>query len=222
MQGPGANEVVDKFLQQLGTSRIFEIILNKLEITPSSSTSSSGAEHPVFVNPPDLISSAIYVLVNLAAGPPRNRSLILSEKTLLRALLACYQHTDPAVKLPAILTISNLTWIDDGADRERVHRTCHVLRDLGFAEAIERLKHDPVADIRFKAEQAWRSLIDGEAGSRYAGSLGGNIGAFGVAPAGLQAHPASAGSGGSGPGSASGGGGDFSEMRASMFGQSRR
>ena len=197
INGSTCPDMIDHVYQNIGSARIFDILISKLRprsaansnsnyaatSTPkripfgSSGTSAAanGAQQPFFYQPPEIINATILVIVHLAAGLPRHRQQVIAQKSLLQAVLPHFSHTSGQIRGNCIQLVINLLWQENSEDTLRARQSATELRYLGIEERMRALDQDGVADVREKAKMAvnqLRDLVDGVSGGVGYRSLG--------------------------------------------------
>ena len=103
---------------------------------------------------PELLLTTVFILVHIAAGTPRHRSILISEQTLLRSVLPLFSHTDRRLRVACVWLVSNLTWVDNASDTPAARIRALELRALGFEERLRVAASDPELDVRERAKTA--------------------------------------------------------------------
>ena len=103
---------------------------------------------------PELLLTTIFILVHIAAGTPRHRSILISEQALLRSVLPFFSHTDRRLRVACVWFVSNLTWVDNASDTPAARIRALELRALGFEERLRVAASDPDLDVRERAKTA--------------------------------------------------------------------
>ncbi|BFZ57997.1 hypothetical protein PYCC9005_005055 [Savitreella phatthalungensis] len=100
----------------------------------------------------ELVTSAMYTLVNVAAGGEDHRDLIMRQPRLLELLHArlppnaISSSTD--VRLAAVWILINLTWHDDESRAHDRRLRIARLAELGILHTLSLLQQDPSLDLR--------------------------------------------------------------------------
>jgi len=143
ISGTGAPDMIDALFADVGAQRIFDLILSKLP-SPANTTTTFSPSPP----PPEIVLSAVFVAVHIAAGAPRHRQQLIQQTPLMRALLPCLRHTDSRVRVAAVWVLNNLTWLDSASDASGVRARAVELRRLGFEDELREMRDDDVLDVR--------------------------------------------------------------------------
>lgn len=186
IQGPAAAEMIDRLFQELGANRVFDILASKLQNPAAKSTSppqiNSGtapsipvwatntqttSSHTNSFPPTGLLTSAVFILVHIAAGLPRHRQQLMSRPDLLSLLLPLLSHPDSKIRVTCVWAINNLTWVDDQGDAVGARQRAMELRGLGFEDALGRAREDEALDVRERvttAREQMGNLLGSEGG----------------------------------------------------------
>lgn len=103
---------------------------------------------------PELLLTTIFILVHIAAGTPRHRSMLIGEQALLRSVLPFFSHPDRRLRAACVWLVSNLTWVDNASDAPAARIRALELRALGFEERLRVAAGDPDLDVRERAKTA--------------------------------------------------------------------
>ena len=103
---------------------------------------------------PELLLTTIFILVHIAAGTPRHRSILIGEHALLRSLLPFFSHSDRRLRVACVWFVSNLTWVDNASDAPAARIRALELRALGFEERLRVAASDSDLDVRERAKTA--------------------------------------------------------------------
>lgn len=144
--GLGAPEMIDALFAAVGAQRIFDLLMAKLPQPDNRNISTTPPPPPP--PPPEIIRSAIFVLVHIAAGAPRHRQQLIQQTPLLLALFPCLRYDDARIRVAAVWTLNNLTWVDDTADAAGARGRVLELRRLGFDEALRGMREDESLDVK--------------------------------------------------------------------------
>ncbi len=174
IQGPAAAEMIDRLFQELGANRVFDILASKLQnnsapkvTCPPQTNSGTTSSIPVWATntnttslhahsfpPTGLLTSAVFILVHIAAGLPRHRQQLMSRPDVLSLLLPLLSHPDSKIRVTCVWVVNNLTWVDDQGDAVGARQRAIELRGLGFEEALVRAKDDEALDVRERVATA--------------------------------------------------------------------
>ncbi len=139
--------------------------------------------------PTEILLATLFILVHIAAGTPRHRTLLINQTPLLKSLIPLFAHHDRRVRVACVWLVNNLTWVDDTADTSPARARARELRYLGFDERLRDALLDPDLDVRERAKTALEQtgrLLDGGVGG--GGAVGGGASGTGGA-AGLPGSP---------------------------------
>jgi armadillo repeat-containing protein 8 len=164
--GTGASEIVDVLLNEIGRDELLSILADKLRPRPgptrrdtataqTSSTSTSTFQPPM---PAEILMSVTYVLVNLAAGPPKHRDLLFSHRDLLKNLMFLFDHPNRIVRVNCVWVVINLTYEDDQSDRQASYERASKLKALGVVERLRNVEDDTDLDVRERTKTALHQI----------------------------------------------------------------
>lgn len=155
-------DVIDYLFNTLGQDRLFEILATKLRskiVHPfSRRTPTAGREAKVLYPRARIVHAVIYILVHIAAGMPRHRQLVLSQRELLKLVAQQASNKDREVRLALCHMTINLTWKDDDGEASACAQRAQELKALGFLTKMETLRfQDRDLDVRERAKiAAWQ------------------------------------------------------------------
>ncbi|KAI6249414.1 hypothetical protein HI914_02241 [Erysiphe necator] len=155
--GTETSDMIDFLFRVLGQDRVFEILASKLRpkvINPYSKKISGSGESKVIPPQTEIIVAVEYILVHMAASVPHHRQLVIAQTELLKLLVPQFNHSSIEVRLALCWLITNLTWIDDQADRQQYTQRATELKKLGFLAKLEKLEQDPELSVRERAKSA--------------------------------------------------------------------
>ncbi|KAF1938174.1 ARM repeat-containing protein [Clathrospora elynae] len=210
-------EMIDHLLKTFGHSRFFELLDAKLRPKNSLSSASTSQAQASPSTPsywpnnthrtsfptsgtslsqpnwaaypaPELISATVYILVHLANGRNAQRSLLISQTTLMQHVLPLFTHPRRDVRVPCAWMLHNLVWIEDHIDEAVTRERALSLRQLGFEEGAKVLIKDLDLDVKQRAivciSQFDKLIGEGHARSGFASPStfggGGEAGAGGL------------------------------------------
>ncbi|KAF9701299.1 hypothetical protein EKO04_000238 [Ascochyta lentis] len=115
----------------------------------------------------EILKAAVFIFVHLANGRPHHRSLLLSQTSLMRHVLALFSYPNRDVRLGCGWMVINLVWVEDHTDENATRERARVLRDMGFESAVNALTRDADLDVRERAKTASDVLnrLNGETGT---------------------------------------------------------
>ncbi|KZM20824.1 uncharacterized protein EKO05_0008751 [Ascochyta rabiei] len=102
----------------------------------------------------EILKAAVFIFVHLANGRPHHRSLLLSQTSLMRHVLALFSYPNRDVRLGCAWMVINLVWVEDHTDENATRERARVLRDMGFESAVNLLTRDADLDVRERAKTA--------------------------------------------------------------------
>jgi hypothetical protein len=153
--GPGATEMVDYLFRELGQQEILESLADKLRPrtgqVAARRDSSSQSISPV---PPEILASVTHVMINLAAGIPRHRELLVAHRDLLRNLMNFFNHSNNKVRVNCVWIVINLIYEDDQSDHQACHDRALKLKSLGVMDRLASLEDDSDLDVRERTKTA--------------------------------------------------------------------
>ncbi|KAI0479040.1 armadillo repeat protein [Xylariaceae sp. FL0804] len=151
-------EMIDYLFNTLGQDRLFEILASKLRtktLHPFSRRGAGGSETRVLPPQTKIIEAVIYILVHIAASIPQHRQLVIAQTDLLKQMAKLFNSQDTQVRVALCHLINNLTWQDDGNDKNACQQRATELRKLGFLAKLETLgQSDDELDVRERAKTA--------------------------------------------------------------------
>lgn len=114
----------------------------------------------------EILKAAVFIFVHLANGRPHHRSLLLSQTSLMRHVLALFSYPNRDVRLGCTWMVINLVWVEDHTDENATRERARMLRDMGFESAVNALTRDADLDVRERAKTASDVLgrLNGDAG----------------------------------------------------------
>lgn len=140
------NEIVEVLFKEIGREQLFNLIEEKL------------TGKTCFERGPQLLSSTIYILVNLATGPATHRDYIVSRDSLLQKLLPLMNHENAEIRTSIIWLIINLTWVEGGSADIASDGPCRTraikLVELGFKQKLDERTRDSQLDVRERTKTA--------------------------------------------------------------------
>ncbi|KAL8841783.1 MAG: hypothetical protein Q9170_000816 [Blastenia crenularia] len=156
--GDDAKEMIDYLFEELGQDRMFEMLISKLRprLVNAFNRDRRLVDNGVRQTQPqtEIVVAVCWVLVNLAAGHPRHRQLLISHPELMKLILPLSTHPHREVRMSCAWLVTNLTWREDQSDhlscRERVQELMH----LGWYEKLQVLESDPDLDVRERTKTA--------------------------------------------------------------------
>nr|KMM64038.1 armadillo repeat protein [Coccidioides posadasii RMSCC 3488] len=150
--GTGAPEMIDYLFQEV--TDLFDILADKLrpKLRPGHGRKDPSSKDNSI--PTEILSSVTYIMINIAAGLPRHRQLLMLHPDLLRLMMPLFQHASKEVRVNCVWVVINLTVEDDQRDRPTCRERAAKLRELGVLEQLVRLEDDPECDVRQRTKTA--------------------------------------------------------------------
>lgn len=162
--GPGAPEMIDIIIRDLGQDKMFDMLAAKLRprvlnaFSRDRRSTETGVKH---LQPqPEIIISVCYIIVHIAAGHPKHRQLLISQPELLKLLVPLFLHTKREIRVCCAWLVINLTWVDDQSDHHSCRARARELLKLGMYEKLEILESDPELDVRERTKTAIAQMRD--------------------------------------------------------------
>jgi len=162
LNGEDCAVMLEHLLQQIGTSKLFELLTAKLAPLPlsrqssrsanGSSNSNSNSKH--IYNPTELILSTVHILNHIANALPRHKQLLIAQRPLLHAWLPHFAHADRRVRVMCVWAVNSLTWIEDAGDRQEARQRALELRAVGIEAAVRGAANDADIDVRERVRTA--------------------------------------------------------------------
>eukprot|EP00053_Salpingoeca_punica_P018002 m.174848 g.174848 ORF g.174848 m.174848 type:complete len:736 (+) comp17336_c0_seq1:277-2484(+) len=106
----------------------------------------------------ELVSQALYVVCNLAAGTEIHKDALLHSR-LMPCIVAGLESARTSWIVPSLLCVSNLVWKDDSGSHARLHE----LQQSGVVTRVGELVLHPDIDVRNRAkavEHQFRALLN--------------------------------------------------------------
>lgn len=158
IMGPGAPDMIDYMFRELGQDKIFEMLASKIRPKVLGAFSRDRRSNEIAVKhlqpQPEILISVCYIIVHIAAGSPKHRQLLMSQKELLKLLVPLFTHVDREVRSCCAWIVINLTCVDDQSDQINCRNRAHELMQLGVNEQLQKLESDPELDVRERSKTA--------------------------------------------------------------------
>ncbi len=163
IMGPNAAEMIDHVFSKLGQDKVFDILATKIRPKVLNafnrdrrSSENNGVRH---IQPQtDILKSACYIIVHIAAGAPRHRQLLISQTELLKLLVPLFNHPNEEIRCCCAWLIINLTWEDDASDKANCKSRAKTLMSLGMFEKLEAMEHDSDLNCRERCKSALHQM----------------------------------------------------------------
>ncbi|KAG8526321.1 uncharacterized protein KY384_000314 [Bacidia gigantensis] len=157
MLGNDIEGMIDFVFQQIGQDEFFRIIASKIKPRAlnafggdrrslDSSRIRSTSPHS------DILTSAVYCLVHIAAGGPRHKNLFIHQTKLLESLPPLLSHPDPEIRVSCSWVPYNLSWDNDSADSVGCRDRARRLKEMGFVEKLQEMGKDSDLNCRERAK----------------------------------------------------------------------
>ncbi|KAI7976083.1 hypothetical protein EIK77_008101 [Talaromyces pinophilus] len=158
MCGNGAAEIVDFFLAEIGHQEFLSILAEKMRPRPNPTRRDTAANPPPPPMPAEILVAVTYVLVNLAAGPPKQRDLLFTHRELLKNLMWLFEHPNRVVRVNCVWVVINLTYEDDQSDRQASYERAVKLKSLGVIDRLRSVEEDSDLDVRERTKTALHQI----------------------------------------------------------------
>lgn len=158
MCGHEASEVVDFLLNEVGRQEFLSILAEKMRPRPSPTRRDTGNNSPPSPMPAEILVAVTFVLVNLAAGPPKHRDLLFLNRDLLKNLMWLFEHPNRLVRVNCVWVVINLTYEDDQSDRQASYDRAVKLKSLGVIDRLRSLEEDSDLDVRERTRTALHQI----------------------------------------------------------------
>jgi hypothetical protein len=102
-----------------------------------------------------IVENLAYILVNMSAGAPRHRQLVVAQTELLKLLGGHLNSKDAGVRRGLCQLFMNLSWVESEGDRMPCSQRALELERLGFLAKLEGLEQgDADFGVRERAKAA--------------------------------------------------------------------
>jgi hypothetical protein len=163
MVGNESSEIVDLLLKEIGHNDFLDILADKVRPRPIPTRRDSPSRTATPPMPSEILLAVTYVIINIAAGPPRYRDLLFSHRTLLKDLQCLYEYPNSQIRVNCVWVALNLTFADNHSDQPGCRERALKLKALGYVDRLRALEKDPDLNVRERNKTAldqFRSLID--------------------------------------------------------------
>lgn len=133
----GKPESIDLLIESIGIERLCDFLIRKLH-SPHS----------------EIVVSAVYSLVHIAAGSERHRMILMQRSAILESLHLHLGSEVAKIRLGAVWTIINLTWQEDETTASERRARINALESLGLLERLHQLESDRSPDVRERVKTA--------------------------------------------------------------------
>ncbi|KAI9747560.1 MAG: hypothetical protein M1815_004092 [Lichina confinis] len=110
------------------------------------------------VSQPEILVAVCFILVDIAAGHPRHRQVLMQQTALLASLVPLFQQASKHIRTALAWIVINLTWVDDETDKAACRDRALELRRLGFQSGLESISKDPELDVKERSKTALHQL----------------------------------------------------------------
>lgn len=154
----GGREIVDFLVTEIGRDEFLRILAEKLRPRPAATRRDSAANPPPVAMPAEILIAVTFVLVNLAAGPPKHRDLLFNNIELLKNLMWLFEHPNRQVRVNCVWVVINLTYEDEQSDRQAVYERAARLKSLGVIDRLRVVEEDSDLDVRERTKTAFHQV----------------------------------------------------------------
>lgn len=153
----GQADMVDHLFTEIGQDRLFSILTDKLKVRVVGAANRRTSARDALVLYPQarIVENLTYILVNMAAGAPRHRQLVVAQTELLKLLGGHLSSKDRGVRMALCQLLANLAWVDCESDRAPSSQRTEQLKQLGFLNKLESMEAgDADFGVRERAKAA--------------------------------------------------------------------
>ena len=171
--GQGAPEMIDFLFQEFGQDKLFDILRSKLCIRRpgggststhpgrgSNSLSDGQSYYGVGQAMSEVSTSALYILIHIAAGSTRHRQILIAQTELLKSVIPFFSHEQRELRVCCAWLCINLTWKDEDGDEPGCRSRAMELAKLGYLERLKSLENDTELDVRERTKAAIKNITD--------------------------------------------------------------
>ena len=172
--GQGAPDMIDFLFREFGQEKLFDILRSKLCLRipgGGSSSTHAGRRNNTLTNPQsyslrgglsarhvqaisEVSTSALYILIHIAAGSPRHRQILITQTELLKSVIPFFSHEKRELRVCCAWLCINLTWKDEDSDEPGCRASARELTKLGYLERLKSLENDAELDVRERTKTA--------------------------------------------------------------------
>lgn len=145
--------MLDHLFQQIGSTKIFELVTEKL--TPLSFNK---AGHRPIYRPTKVVHATVQLLCHMSNSAPRHKQLLIAQRPLLQAWLPHFSHPDGRVRVACLWAVTSLTWMVDESDRRDARQRAAELRSVGIEGVCRGLVGDGELDVKERAKTVARQF----------------------------------------------------------------
>ncbi|EME47249.1 hypothetical protein DOTSEDRAFT_166149 [Dothistroma septosporum NZE10] len=153
MNGEDCATLSDHIMNQIGSSKVYELLTAKLSALPRHITSGNK-----LYNTTELVLATIHVIIHLANAGPKHRQMLIAQKPLLQAMIPHFSHSDSRVRVMSVWAVNSLTWIEEDGDRRDARQRSNELKAIGIEQAVRALQNDSNLDVRERVKTAIRQF----------------------------------------------------------------
>ncbi|KAH6848338.1 armadillo-type protein [Chaetomium sp. MPI-CAGE-AT-0009] len=155
-------EMIDYLFTELGQDRLFSILADRLRVRvvgavgrrASSGRGGTGRDALVLYPQARIVENLAYILVNIAAGTPAHRQLVIAQTELLKLLGGHFNSRDAGVRRALCQLFMNLCWAESDSDLAPCTQRVSALEQLGFLAKLQGLEADADFGVRERAKAA--------------------------------------------------------------------
>ena len=163
MMGNNVTEMIDHVFHEIGQDEFFKILSSKLRTKALNafnrdrkSSESTGVRQ---IQPqPEILKSACYILVHIAASQPRHRQLLINQPKLLELIVPLFNHPEQEIRACCAWIVINLTWEDDTSDKPACKARARHLKGLGVYEKLEAMEEDSDLNCKERCKNALHQM----------------------------------------------------------------
>lgn len=118
------------------------------------------------VSQSEILVAVCFILVDIAAGHPGHRQVLMQQTPLLASLVPLFRQSSKQILTALAWIVINLTWVDDERDKAACRERALELRRLGFQSGLESIVKNPELDVKERSKTAlyqMKELIGPEA-----------------------------------------------------------
>ncbi|KAL7276039.1 hypothetical protein RUND412_000983 [Rhizina undulata] len=162
--GKDGGQMIDLLFETIGQDHFFRILEARLSPRINTAHSPFTSKRASTIDPPsEIVQSTVYIIVSIAAIDPRHRQTLIEQTNLLKLLLPLWNHRLTNVRVGFAWVVINLTWMEEGENREIIKARARELKRLGFVDRLDAMSRDSELDVRERVKSAKFQL--GECGA---------------------------------------------------------
>ncbi|KAL9125147.1 MAG: hypothetical protein Q9217_005604 [Psora testacea] len=163
MMGSNIAEMIDHLFREVGQAELFKILSAKMRPKvlnafnrDRKSSESTGVRH---IQPqPEILKSACYILVHIAASQPKHRQLLINQPKLLELIVPLFNHPDQEIRASCAWIVINLTWEQDESDKPACRARARHLMNIGVYEKLEAMANDSDLNCKERCKNALHQM----------------------------------------------------------------